>query len=1110
MFDADTSALISSAPELEGLDLPGLPEQLTDAYTSIVTARVRLRELAVGKALPADIDALATQMRRIAFTNEAFVSALPNRENRASAAFVAGAAHHVSLMAARLGRTEQPETRLTLDSIAPEVSATLLFMVAEATADSAEMAKTIVIPSGNIIEGRLLNAIVNLSKGELINVSNLDLPSVDLLRADDTGDRGVAGLLYLLLRGVRQLARELLGTPQTDDTLGSAASVFRRIKDLCVERMEIAGESTAQGDCMKQTPWSTAAFSAFPGPHHLASLLMSVADNLAPAAVVNVTPPGGVDGPRWATMMRKIAKRRPYLWRNHRTAVDSGYLETGTSSAVSFPTGAGKSTLSELKIAAMLLQGKKVIFLAPTLALVEQTASALKVTFPEATVQQERGENFDFEDFVGDLPSVSVMTTERCLALLGYESEAFSDVGLLVFDECHLLHAAAIEASHRAVDAMLCVLNFVTIVPTADLLLLSAMMKNTGEIAAWIASMTGRPCLALDLTWKPTRQVRGCVVYEADHIETLNARLGTARATAKTKGVPTAVAKTLTAQPLGLFSLRQTWLSKSRAHYRLLPLLEEKLALGTGKSPSGKIWYLTPNGNKLASALAVATASQNLKTLVFVQTIPLANAATKAVNGGAIATEITLTSAERALLTEAIEELGDVSHSYVSTNDAGRVEAAGVCHHSLLLHAERQLHESLFRRSDGVKVMVATSTLAQGMNLPSEVVIIGGDSRFDREANKVQRLEAHELLNAAGRAGRAGESSYGFVLVVPSKVVHFRDGKNEIGKHWADLQTIFAQSDQCVAIDDPMTALLDQLELSKEDQSASLRYLLSRLPVGEDGDKDSAARALLQKSFAAYRKRAANDLAWIDSRVSAALAARKVEGAPTNPTWVDRLAAATGVSAELISQFGQAVSDLQLPNAGSVEQWRDSFLEWLKAVPQFVPYLIRPSTLDAVLGKPYKALTTDAERGRYILDYATEPLKRWMAGSIIAEIELTLGTNAAKLCKCDLARDFVLRIVPELAFVFGLPLQVVRAIKKGTEQEKALPGLGLSTLSGCVRGGFDVAEKLALRQALNVRSSRTAVHKRYASLHAAISPATSAEDFGMAVGRLRNALSTSR
>src|SRR3546814_13403972 len=76
-------------------------------------------------------------------------------------------------------------------------------------------------------------------------------------------------------------------------------------------------------------------------------------------------------------------------------------------------------------------------------------------------------------------------------------------------------------------------------------------------------------------------------------------------------------------------------------------------------------------------------------------------------------------------------------------------------HHALLLREERDLHESLFKRADGIDVLFATSTLAQGMNLPSEVVIISGDSRFDSGIDKMQKLEAHELLNAAGRAGRA-------------------------------------------------------------------------------------------------------------------------------------------------------------------------------------------------------------------------------------------------------------------------------------------------------------------------------------------------------------------
>ena len=1094
MFDADTSALISGAPELEGLDLSTLPQQLTDAYASIVTARVRLRELGSTIGLPGDLQAVATKMRKIAFTNEALVSVLPDRKNRSSAAFVAGAAHHVALMAARLTREDKPETRLSVDSVAPEVSAALLFMIAEATADSAEMAKEIVVPKDSPIEASLLLAIVDLSRGRLSKVVQSELPSSNYIQSGATGDQGATALLYLLLQGVKELARELLGTVTIKEKLQSASSIFKSVKDLCLEPVDLGAEFNQ-------------LMSAFPGPRHLASLLMAVADNMAPAAIVNTAPPGGVDRNRWATMLRKIAKRRPYLWRNHRTAINAGYLETGTSASVSFPTGAGKSTLSELKIGATLLQGRKVVFLAPTLALVEQTANALKVTFSDTSVQHERGDASVLEDFLGELPSVSVMTTERCLALLGYEPEAFSTVGLLVFDECHLLHAAEADSSHRAVDAMLCILNFVTVAPTADLLLLSAMMKNAKEIAEWVGSMTGRPCLALDLTWKPTRQVRGCVVYDAHQIDVLNATLSMARVTATTKAVPAAVTRKLTAQPLGLFSLKQTWLSKFRADYRLLPLLEQGIELGTGVSKS-EAWYLTPNGNHLASAIAMATASQNLKTLVFVQTIPLANSAVKKINTGATTSEISLTAAENALLAESVEELGDISHSYIATTGIGKILSASVCHHSLLLPAERHLHESLFKRPDGVRVMVATSTLAQGMNLPSEVVLIGGDSRFDREANKVQRLEAHELLNAAGRAGRAGESAYGFVLVIPSKVVHFRDGKNEIGKHWTDLQTIFAQSDQCIAIDDPLTALLDQLALSSENRSESLRYLLSRLPVGEDGDRDGVARALLQKSFAAYRKREMNDIAWIDLRINAALTARKAEGAATNRTWVDRLAAATGVPVDFIVLLSEAMSPVQFPNSASVEQWREWLLGVLDASPHFVPQLVRPSTMLAVLGKDYKELTTDSQRGRYILNYAKEPLRLWMAGSTLVEIERLFGTEASKLAKLDNARNFVLRVVPELAFVFGLPLQILRAMKKGTEEESALPGLYLSTLSACVRGGFDVAEKLALRQALSTRSSRVAVHKEYAQLSKSFEQAKDAEDLTSAVKRVRRSISS--
>ena len=73
------------------------------------------------------------------------------------------------------------------------------------------------------------------------------------------------------------------------------------------------------------------------------------------------------------------------------------------------------------------------------------------------------------------------------------------------------------------------------------------------------------------------------------------------------------------------------------------------------------------------------------------------------------------------------------------------------------------------------------------------------------------------------------------------------------------------------------------------------------------------------------------------------------------------------------------------------------------------------------------------------------------------------------------ARQFVLRVVPDLGYFFGLPFQVLWA-KAGDAAEDVMPGLGLATVGACVREGFDMAEKLALRQVMKGAVSRVGIH----------------------------------
>lgn len=212
MFDPETVALISTAPPLEGLDLADLPRRLTDAFATIVATRIRIRE---AYSLPdsEDLAPLLSEMRRLAFTNESLVSALSSRDNRAGAAFVAGAAHQVRLLADRMKSAPSRSSSITYQSISPEVSATLLFLIAEASADAAEASKAIVVPDGITPQTLLLTAIKSLAEGRLGSI--IELPNPDELKSlsTDMADQAVHALYAIILQGVKALASEILRRP---------------------------------------------------------------------------------------------------------------------------------------------------------------------------------------------------------------------------------------------------------------------------------------------------------------------------------------------------------------------------------------------------------------------------------------------------------------------------------------------------------------------------------------------------------------------------------------------------------------------------------------------------------------------------------------------------------------------------------------------------------------------------------------------------------------------------------------------------------------------------------------------------------------------------------
>jgi superfamily II DNA/RNA helicase len=1096
MFDPITTALIGSAPPLEGLDLENLPKLLTEAFADIVAARIQLRGAAGGKERPALTETLR-QLRRLAATHEAYVALLPDRANRSAAAFVAASAHEACLLGGE-GRAGD-RSRIDGAMLSSDVCATLLFLVAEAHADAAETAKRIrsEADDSNAVERALLVSIRFLAQGRLNAIDALEIP--DLVEAQvEHADLAAQALMLMLLKGVKSLALQLrrrVDAPIETGGVEPASAIFLRVKALCAEPIEGV------------LPDGDTAFSLYPGPLHLANLLLLAERNLIETAITRVPTPGGAEEDGWWQIIRRMAQQRPYLWRNHREAIERGYLEQGVSSAISFPTGGGKSTLAELKIATALLRNEKVVFLAPTHALVGQTTRALQNTFQNYNILGDIDDEITFNEIVV-LPEVVVTTPERCLMLLSIQPEAFADLGLIVFDECHLVHPRDEDRSRRGIDAMLAIINLTLLAPNADLLLLSAMMKNTHEIADWIKAVSGRDCLPLDLAWKPTRQVRGCVVYPADQITALKSKLAKARIDYPDhKDAPVAIRRELLTLPFGLFSLLQTWSTTNREDYALLPLLTEPQPLSSGSSTRGK-WYLTPNGNQTSGSIAAAAVAGGMKTLVFVQTTVFCDSCVNDFAARLDPRTVTLTEEEAAWHALAVEEMGAPEHCYLQLDGDGLFRGGAASHHALLLREERDLHESLFKRADGIDVLFATSTLAQGMNLPSEVVIISGDSRFDPGADKMQKLEAHELLNAAGRAGRAGEGAQGFVLLVPSKVIDFDDQKNEINGHWRELQAIFEQSDQCLVIEDPMRHVLDQIH-NGVTTSGMPAYVLSKLPLTVVGDGEDAAAKLLNRTLAVFRARASGDAAWADSRVGSAIAARAAIDLPDQHKWIEQVAAATGITAAILQQL------VELADAGKLDGTADQviavLLAWLGEKPSLLMELVRPESLEGLFGDKYKKLPTDADRAALAFPAIALLLPLWMSGVPLRNLEEAFlpPNKKKKLGRCEYARHFASRIVPDLAFIAGLPARLLAARAK-TAEEPLVISTVLATLGGLVREGCDSPEALATRLNLGRKTSRVAAGKHHASILHLAPPGTPTEEFEVTRQRMDTADTVSK
>ena len=264
---------------------------------------------------------------------------------------------------------------------------------------------------------------------------------------------------------------------------------------------------------------------------------------------------------------------------------------------------------------------------------------------------------------------------------------------------------------------------------------------------------------------------------------------------------------------------------------------------------------------------------------------------------------------------------------------------------------------------------------------------------------------------------------------------------------------------------------------------------------------------LLSQSFGGFRARRRGDENWLRSRTEAA-AGLLVRGEIEDGDGVAflEMAATTGLPVNVIASLAEHLAVAPSQDA-SISRWRCWFFEWLADDPELLEQILRPDDLDKLFGNPFNKIEDVKRRSAYALPLLNDLARLWMDGRPLRDLEIALGVGPEKLKTCDGARKFVMRIVPNLAYLFSLPEKLVQRVAAENEREVVPASSALAQLGQCVRRGFDSHEKAALNYHLRKENlSRRMLHDRFKAIRPHLNAAPPEETWEDTLVRVRAAM----
>lgn len=936
MFDSYAQRLFDLLPELEDLASDEARRNLSRAYLAILQLRTKTGELG-----PEATEAVS-YLRRLANSLEIHAvlqDDVPSTERQA-AAFVAAEAlalaaefqEHV------MGRSPE-QARIHNPDLFHRLEAALLYLMARYDSNAAGVLSKVPDPEPKqdrfaIAAEWLFDLLRDFCTFRLDPLPDVTPPVsfnvAEELSPQDLEDDTLARLYKRMGVSVVHFMRWLSGVD--DDGMNKARRILEEL-------------TTAL------TPVSTNRVIIVPGPeyariHHLCTLILRAIGETSSRALVHTLPvPEGVSIQDYRSYLNSRAtgqdeggRGRPILWPSAEAYVRGCILGDAQHAVISMPTGSGKSFVAELALSQRLGVGW-CLYLVPTNALAHQVRNDLRralrplETKVLAFIGDREYTTLESESVDDASPnSVVVMTPEKCLLALRLNPQAFATCGLVVFDECHLMGEAS---SGRGVTAELVLSQLMLLAPRCRFLLMSAILQNPHDLAAWFQDATNARSVPLTIGWRPTRTLRGAL-----GIDQAGASAAYEQALKELPKLPKTRRYVPFEAPYALVAgLQGAWVSQNYTDYGVVPLpLMAELKLER-PNRENKVPPVTADSwvNGSAGSVACFLADRGIQTLVFIPTnkhYPFSIAGKVSLSEETVKTLATKPSLIASYRVLAEFELGVPSEVF------SLIDRGISVHTAAMIETEKMAAESTFAQG-ATRVMFATGTLAQGLNLPAIAVVIAGTRIGDPRGEDVEVVEQRklaQLLNAAGRAGRAGFANQGFVVAVPDSplLVSGQTGLHRLRNQLEYLQ----KADNAVPVGSGLDTFLDNLAYGTLLPSEAGTVELQAISMLAGGDPQAPEPgAVLSRSFAAYRRKVSGreDVSVVAG--SNLVKIRQEFIAETGaPEWMTIAAQRSGLDFWLALAISQAWAELQEEVAPQqlswdIKQWRDFFLKLVSRIP---------------------------------------------------------------------------------------------------------------------------------------------------------------------------------